>query len=71
MSGSHHTEEQKARRMRIWKHNTLQGHCAMAITNMNTISRSDTCTLEAQKLAAEIQNMLIRLRELTKERVDP
>lgn len=70
MSGSHHSPEVRAKRMRIWKHNTFQGHCSMADKNLQTIIESDSVTDEARKLAAEIREKVQALRELIKVRVD-
>ncbi len=58
-------------RMRIWAHNALQGHCAMAQVFVSRVRTMDSTSEAAKYLAAGIEGELEELRQLLKERVDP
>lgn len=64
------TPEERARRMRVWKHNSFHGHVAMAKQNMNTILQSPTVSYDAKQTAYEIEALLVKLSGQLKERVD-
>lgn len=55
-------------RMKVWKHNSFLGNCAMSRAQMQGIILSDTATDEAKNKAFEIQQALIELHTLLLER---
>lgn len=53
-----------------WHHNSFLGHCAMGRQQMLAIQRSRTATDTAKDLARNIEELLVTLSELLKERKD-
>ena len=61
------TPQWQARQDR-WKHNSFQGHVAMAKRNMRTICESQTATQEAKEQASIVWFALDQLEPLIIER---
>lgn len=66
------TPEEQERRMRIWRHNSLLGHVAMARSNMRAIETVSTTSARAREIAGKIRDLLEDLdKELRETRIDP
>lgn len=63
--------EGQARRLAALKHNQLTGYAALAQRNMYSIGMSDTTTVDAKKIAAEIWKLCEDLKVELKTRIDP
>lgn len=59
------------KRMRVWGHNQLFGHVAMAKRHMLNIASADTASREAQQIAFTIYYTLCDLYEALQTRIDP
>lgn len=58
--------------MRIWRHNSLLGHVAMARSNMRAIETVSTTSDRAREIAGQIWLLLGDLdKELRENRIDP
>lgn len=57
-------------RQRRHKHNSFQGHCRMAMMNMQSIMDADTTTPEAKAQAMKVYSSVKALSELVRKRVD-
>lgn len=56
---------------RVWLHNSLLGHVAMARQNMLSIQKADTVTSPARETARQIEALLTQLnQQLREERFD-
>lgn len=59
------------KRKLIWKHNSFFGSAMFAQKSMNAILTSSTATVEAKKLAMDIQAKRVALRAALQTRIDP
>lgn len=64
------TPEAFSRRMKIWNHNSLLGHAAMTLKNMQRIIDADTTSANAKMIARAIQSDAYALADALKERID-
>lgn len=65
------SEEGNARRLAALKHNQLTGYAYLAQKNMYAIGMSNTTTVDAKRLAAEIYKLCEQLKTELKTRIDP
>jgi len=64
------TEDQRLRRMAVWRHNAFFGHAAMMGRNAINIAEASTSSPEAKALAIRIQELSSDLAEALKTRID-
>lgn len=64
------THEQRAARLRRWRHYSFLGGVEMARQNMRAIEIAPSTTAEARQLASEIARQLVELRALLRKRID-
>ena len=64
------TYEQRAARLRRWRHTSFLGSVEMARMNMGAIAGASTTTPETKQLASEIRLQLEELRGLLSKRDD-
>lgn len=58
----------REKRMRVWRHNSFFGFCAMAQQNMRTIQASETATETSKEMAEQILGLLGQLHTSLKNR---
>lgn len=61
----------QARRLAALKHNQLNGYVHLTQRNMYSIGMSDTTTVDAKRIAAEIYKLCEQLKLELKTRIDP
>ncbi|MCK9513543.1 MAG: hypothetical protein M0R28_20275 [Pigmentiphaga sp.] len=64
------TYEQRAARLRRWRHTSFLGGVEMARQTMRAIETTPSATPEAKQLASELHQKLEELRGLLRKRVD-
>jgi hypothetical protein len=66
-----YSEHGHAKRMAALRHNQLLGYASLTQKNMYAIGMSDTTTLSAKRLAADIYKLCEQLKDALKTRIDP
>lgn len=59
-----------AKSKRVWKHNSFFGHVRMDLEHMKAIMYAQTTNTKAKQLAVEISQLLVKLSNELKDRID-